>query len=97
MRLMHVRVVDGSGSVPGLARSLLRFVGLALSILLLFVGFLPALVDRRRRALQDFLAGTVVVYHEPSAASVGDPLHGDLALDDQSGPPRSAAPSLQRG
>ena len=31
----------------------------------LFVGgFVPALVDRRRRALPDFLAGTVVVYED---------------------------------
>jgi hypothetical protein len=31
------------------------------SILTLGLGFVPALVDRRRRALPDFLAGTVVV------------------------------------
>jgi len=62
MRLMHLRVVDGSGSAPGLGHSLVRVVGLGFAILLLFTGFLPALVDDRRRALQDFLAGTVVVY-----------------------------------
>lgn len=64
MRLMNLRVVDSSGSPPGLGRSLVRLVGLALAILLLFTGFLPALVDDRRRALQDFLASTLVLYTE---------------------------------
>jgi uncharacterized RDD family membrane protein YckC len=64
MRMMHLRVVDRSGSALGLGRSLLRLVGLGLAILLLFTGFLPALVDDRRRALQDFLAGTVVLWIE---------------------------------
>jgi uncharacterized RDD family membrane protein YckC len=61
MRLMHLRVVDQSGFPPGLGRSFVRLLGLALAILLLFTGFLPALVDDRRRALQDFLAGTVIL------------------------------------
>ena len=39
----------------------MRLAGLALAILLLFTGFLPALVDDRRRALQDFLAGTLIL------------------------------------
>ena len=59
-----LRVVDPSGFPPGLGRSLVRLAGLALAILLVFTGFLPALVDDRRRALQDFLAGTVVLYTE---------------------------------
>jgi uncharacterized RDD family membrane protein YckC len=64
MRLLHLRVVDGAGSAPGLGRSLIRLLGLTVAILLLFTGFLPVLVDDRRRALQDFLAGTVVVYDD---------------------------------
>jgi uncharacterized RDD family membrane protein YckC len=66
MRLLRLRVVDGAGSAPGLGRSLVRLVGLAVAILLLFTGFLPVLVDDRRRALQDFLASTVVVYDDES-------------------------------
>ena len=61
MRLMHLRVADASGFPPGLGRSYVRLAGLFLAILLLFTGFLPALVDDRRRALQDFLAGTVIL------------------------------------
>lgn len=64
MRLMHLRVVDGAGSRPGFGRSLVRVLGLALAILFLFTGFLPVLIDDRRRALQDFLAGTIVVYDD---------------------------------
>jgi uncharacterized RDD family membrane protein YckC len=62
MRLMRLRVVDGAGAPPGLARSLVRLVGLGLAIIPCFAGFLPVLVDDRRRGLQDFIAGTVVVY-----------------------------------
>jgi uncharacterized RDD family membrane protein YckC len=97
MRLMHLRVLDDSGSVPGLARSLLRVLGLALAILLLFVGFLPALVDNRRRALQDFLAGTVVVYYEHARGGVGDPLEREADLGDQPLVERSEVLPLQAG
>ena len=70
MRLMHVRVAVAGGSTPGPStpgfwRSLLRLAGLALAILLLFLGFVPVLFDDRRRALQDYLAGTVVVSTDP--------------------------------
>ena len=62
MRLPGVRVRAPDGSPPGVVRSIVRWVGLMLSVVLLFLGFVPALVDNRRRALQDFLAGTTVVY-----------------------------------
>jgi pimeloyl-ACP methyl ester carboxylesterase/uncharacterized RDD family membrane protein YckC len=72
MRLMGVRVATMDGHRPSLARSLLRLVGLFLAIAPAFIGFLPALVDRRRRALQDFIARTVVVYDEDD--DVGGPV-----------------------
>ena len=62
MRLMDLRVCTAAGELPGVGRSLLRVIGLALAIIPLFAGFLPVLVDDRRRALQDFLAGTVVLH-----------------------------------
>ena len=63
MRLMHVHVVpQRSGRQLTLWRSLVRTVGLGLAIIPCFLGFVPALFDRRRRALPDYLAGTVVVY-----------------------------------
>jgi uncharacterized RDD family membrane protein YckC len=62
MRLMKLRVVTRGGVHPGVGRSCVRLVGLVLAIVPLFAGFLPVLIDDRRRALQDFLAGTVVLY-----------------------------------
>jgi uncharacterized RDD family membrane protein YckC len=62
MRLMRVRVVSASGASPSGWRSLVRLIGLALAVIFLFTGFLPALVTNRRRALEDFMAGTTVVY-----------------------------------
>jgi uncharacterized RDD family membrane protein YckC len=61
MRPMRVRVLAPDGAPPGVGRSAVRFIGLLVSIALLFTGFLTILFDARRRALHDFLAGTVVV------------------------------------
>jgi uncharacterized RDD family membrane protein YckC len=61
-RLMHIQVRrDDDGAVLSLRRSLLRFGALLLAALPLLAGFLPILVDDRRRGLHDMLAGTVVV------------------------------------
>jgi uncharacterized RDD family membrane protein YckC len=65
MRIMQVRVLTAAGTPPGFWRSSVRLVGLALAIIPLFAGFLPVLVDDRRRGLPDFLARTVVVYADP--------------------------------
>jgi uncharacterized RDD family membrane protein YckC len=79
MRVMGVRLTTYDGGYPSIARSVVRFVGLGLAIVPLFLGFVPALVDARRRALQDFLAGTVVLYAdrdlptEREPAAVGAP------------------------
>jgi uncharacterized RDD family membrane protein YckC len=71
MRLMGVRVVGARGTPPSPVRSFVRFVGLIFAIVPLFAGFLPVLVDNRRRALHDFLAGTVVVYEAEDDAASG--------------------------
>ena len=60
MRMMRLRVAGPRGDPPGVGRSLVRLIGLVLAIIPLFAGFLPVLVDERRRALQDFMAGTTV-------------------------------------
>ena len=61
MRLLRLRVRGPDGEPPGVARSLVRFVGLVLAIIPCFAGFLPVLFDDRRRGLNDLLAGTDVV------------------------------------
>ena len=79
MRLMGLRVMTERGVHPGVTRSLIRVIGLGLAIVPLFLGFLPVLVDARRRGLHDFLAGTVVLYAEaevppaPATAPAGAP------------------------
>ena len=68
MRLLHVRVLSGRNDGRLTAwQALLRTIGLALAIIPCFLGFVPALFDRRRRALPDYLAGTVVVYDDAAS------------------------------
>jgi uncharacterized RDD family membrane protein YckC len=62
MRLLRLRVQDARGAPPRAWRSLLRLLGSAVAITFVFLGFVPVLIDNRRRALQDFLARTLVVY-----------------------------------
>lgn len=64
MHVAGVRVRAPDGDAPGVVRSAVRWAGLWLAVALLLAGFVPALIDTRRRALQDFLAGTTVVYAE---------------------------------
>lgn len=69
MTVMRVRVVtDRPGRRLTFWRALLRTFGLVLAIALCFLGFVPALFDRRHRALQDFMARTVVVADEGAPA-----------------------------
>ena len=74
---MSLRLVTGHGDPPGFARSLLRLLGLLLAIIPMFLGFLPALVDDRRRALQDFMAGTAVVKTASRAPAESDARLGE--------------------
>ena len=68
-RLLQIRVCRASdGAPPSLAVALLRFAGLVAAALPLFAGFLPILLDDRRRGIQDMLARTVVVSASPRSA-----------------------------
>ena len=69
MALLRLRLVGTNAEPPGWGRSLVRLVASLVGVALLFIGFLPVLVDDRRRALQDFVAGTVVIY-EPASFGV---------------------------
>jgi uncharacterized RDD family membrane protein YckC len=61
-RLLEIRVCRAAdGSVPSAGGALVRFAGLILAAVPLFAGFLPILVDDRRRGVHDMLARTVVV------------------------------------
>jgi uncharacterized RDD family membrane protein YckC len=71
MRLLGLRVVGPDGGPPAPGRALVRLAALAVAIIPAFAGFLPVLVDDRRRGLHDFAARTVVLYdgyeHEVAA------------------------------
>jgi uncharacterized RDD family membrane protein YckC len=69
MRMMDIRVGTADGTPPGLGRSIVRLIGLGLAIIPFFAGFLPVLVDERRRGIHDMLAGTVVEH----AGKPGEP------------------------
>jgi uncharacterized RDD family membrane protein YckC len=61
-RVMEIRVVRADdGRVLRPWRSLMRLLGLMLAALPLFLGFLPILLNDRRRGLQDWIGGSVVV------------------------------------
>ena len=66
-RLMQIRVCGEDGGALRPRRAVLRFGALLLAALPLFAGFLPILVDARRRGLHDMLARTVVVRAPPTA------------------------------
>jgi uncharacterized RDD family membrane protein YckC len=66
-RLLHIRVCDADdGATLSEGRAFLRLVFLVLAALPLFAGFLPILLDDRRRGVHDMLAGTVVVGTDPA-------------------------------
>jgi hypothetical protein len=58
----------------------LRLVGLGLAIVPLFAGFVPVLIDARRRGLHDFLAGHSRAPRRPCSADghPGEPRRGAL-------------------
>ena len=60
-RLLGLQVVDASGAEPGILRSALRALLALGSGLMVLMGFLLVLFDRRRQALHDKLAHTYVI------------------------------------
>jgi len=62
MAVAGLRVVRPDGSRVGWSQAIIRIVALPLSFLTLGFGFLLILFRQDRRALQDLIGGTVVVY-----------------------------------
>ena len=59
-RLMSIRVVATKRERIRIRQAVLRFIGLLLAALPFGLGFLPILIDDRRRGFHDWLAKTVV-------------------------------------
>ena len=65
-RLLQIRVCRAvDGMAPSAGAAVLRFGGLIVAALPLFAGFLPILLDDRRRGVHDMIARTVVVAAPP--------------------------------
>ena len=62
MAIFGVQVVTTRGGPITPRQALLRTVGLGLCLLTLGIGFVGIVFQRERRALDDFVAGTAVVY-----------------------------------
>src|ERR1700685_2681584 len=62
MALLGVKGVAADGTQAGPRRAVIRTLAFPLSFLLLGLGFTGILFQRDRRALQDMIAGTAVVY-----------------------------------
>jgi uncharacterized RDD family membrane protein YckC len=71
-RLLQIRVcrADDGGAVRP-RKALLRLGAMVLCAIPLFAGFLPILVDSRRRGLHDMIAGSVVVSAPVEPATQG--------------------------
>ncbi|HEY1597226.1 MAG TPA: RDD family protein [Thermoleophilaceae bacterium] len=59
-RILGIQVVSADGGGVGALQAIRRYLGLALCLLSLGLGFVPVLFDSRRRGLHDMLGGTVV-------------------------------------
>lgn len=70
-RVMHIRVSRPDGARLHALRAMLRLGGTVLAAIPLFAGFVPILVNSRRRAFNDWLADTVVTHAEPPPANAG--------------------------
>lgn len=61
MFVMKTRIATESGASIGWVKALIRVIGYIISGLLLMLGFLPILFDKKKRGLHDRLAGSVVI------------------------------------
>jgi uncharacterized RDD family membrane protein YckC len=62
MAIFGIQVVTRQGGPISPGQAMLRTIGLGLTLLTLGIGFLGIIFQRERRALDDFVAGTAVVY-----------------------------------
>jgi uncharacterized RDD family membrane protein YckC len=69
MATFGLQVVTAEGRPISHRQAVLRTVGLGLTFLTLGIGFLGIVYQRERRALDDFVAGTAVVYEWDARAA----------------------------
>ncbi len=101
MAIFGIQVVTRQGGPISPGQAMLRTIGLGLTLLTLGIGFLGIVYQRERRALDDFVAGTAVVYSWDARAarlrwmarSEGT-LHRDVPRrrESEPGPPAATVP-----
>jgi uncharacterized RDD family membrane protein YckC len=70
-RALGLKVTNRRGERIGFTRAAARFVGKLLSFLTMFLGYLLVAVTRRRQALHDLIAGTLVAHDGTSRRPAG--------------------------
>ncbi len=73
-RLLGIRVISANGERIRIRQAALRFGGMVLAAIPLGAGFLPVLVDDRRRGLHDRIAHTVVRWEADELPEVPPPV-----------------------
>ncbi len=73
-RLLGIRVISANGERILIRQAAWRFVWMVLSLLPLGAGFLPVLVDDRRRGLHDRMARTVVRWDAQGLSDIPPPV-----------------------
>jgi uncharacterized RDD family membrane protein YckC len=63
-RVMHIQVLREDGRTLGPWHAALRLLGAVVGLIFL-LGYIPILLNDRRRALHDWMAGTVVIEAQP--------------------------------
>ena len=60
-KLLNIRVIKTDGSDLSIVVALLRYVGLVISVLVIFIGVIWAAFDPNKQGWHDKIAGTYVV------------------------------------
>jgi uncharacterized RDD family membrane protein YckC len=89
-RLMSIRVFSSRGGRIRIRQAVLRFIGLLLAAVPLGAGFLPILVDDRRRGFHDWLARTVVRWDSKAISESPSP---ERAISESPSPERAISQS----
>jgi len=71
-KALGIRVTDLDGRRIGIGRSIARTLSCGLSYLIVYIGFLMALMTNRSQALHDLIARTLVIEKNPEAARKGN-------------------------
>ena len=81
MRVLSIRVESKNGGLISIWRGVVRLAGLVLAAIPFMAGYLIILVSDRRRGLQDWLAGSVVVFSFERSLMWGGPLRGRMTRE----------------